>query len=126
MSTGGLMDTEPGGEQTQYEGAHNLSEPHNKQAGQLGDEATGTTTTPPKPATDEPNTQGVSKADKIRYGQSIQEGGMGGKTTSSSGEASDGGFGGTAAQEQKDASFSKERREQGYGGGKDQDRNIGA
>ncbi|KAH7090253.1 hypothetical protein FB567DRAFT_519425 [Paraphoma chrysanthemicola] len=121
-----LMDTEPGGEQTQYEGAHNLSEPHNKQAGQLGDPATGTSTSQPKRATDEPNTQGVTKADKIRYGQSIQEGGMGGKTTSSTGQANDGGFGGTAAQEQQDDSFSKERREQGYGGGKDMDRNIGA
>jgi hypothetical protein len=31
-----LMDTEPGGEQTQYEGVHTFVEPHNKQAGQLG------------------------------------------------------------------------------------------
>tara|TARA_R110002003_G_scaffold9_41_gene781 strand:+ start:33569 stop:33769 length:201 start_codon:yes stop_codon:yes gene_type:complete len=54
------------------------------------DPATGTATSQPKSATDEPNTQGVTKADKIRYGQSIQEGGMGGKTTSSSGEANDG------------------------------------
>jgi hypothetical protein len=35
-------------------------------------------------------------------------------------------FGGTKALEEKDDSFSKERREQGYGGGKDMDRNIGA
>jgi len=34
-----------------------------------------------------PNTQGITPADKIRYGQSIQEGGAGGKTTSSTGEA---------------------------------------
>jgi len=34
-----------------------------------------------------PNTQGITPADKIRYGQSIQEGGMGGKTTSSTGQA---------------------------------------
>jgi hypothetical protein len=31
-----LMDTEPGGEQTQYEGVHTFVEPHAKQAGQLG------------------------------------------------------------------------------------------
>jgi hypothetical protein len=31
-----LMDTEPGGEQTQYEGIHTFVEPHNKQAGQFG------------------------------------------------------------------------------------------
>lgn len=30
------MDTEPGGEQTQYEGAHTFIQPHNKQAGQMG------------------------------------------------------------------------------------------
>lgn len=31
-----LMDTEKGGEQTQYEGVHTFVEPHAKQAGQLG------------------------------------------------------------------------------------------
>lgn len=31
-----LMDTEPGGEQTQYEGAHTFVQPHAKQAGRLG------------------------------------------------------------------------------------------
>jgi hypothetical protein len=51
---------------------------------------------------------------------------MGGKTTSSGGEANDGGFGGTKKIEEEGDSFSKERREQGYGGGKDMDRNIGA
>jgi hypothetical protein len=30
-----LMDTEPGGEQTQYEGIHTFIEPHAKQGGQL-------------------------------------------------------------------------------------------
>ena len=122
-----LMDTEPGGEQTQYEGTHTFVEPHDKQTGQLGDPATGTSTQPPKTPVDEPNTQGVTKADKIRYGQSIQEGGMGGKTTSSTGEAnSEGGFGGTKAISEDADGFRKERREQGYGGGKDMDRNIGA
>lgn len=69
----------------------------------------------------------MSKADKIRYGQSIQEGGMGGKTTGATGEANaEGGFGGTEALNEASDSFSKERREQGYGGGKDMDRKIGA
>ncbi|KAJ4368915.1 hypothetical protein N0V83_005997 [Neocucurbitaria cava] len=162
-----LMDTEIGGEQTQYEGAHTFVEPHNKQAGQLGgtqppssflplyircsyssasfesvftpiykslnllrtDSSEGTSTTRNSSSTsgDEPNTQGVSKSDKIRYGQSIQEGGMGGKTASSTGEANaEGGFGGTQALDESDDSFAKERREQGYGGGKDMDRNVGA
>lgn len=54
---------------------------------------------------------------------------MGGKTTSSTGEAkTEGGFGGTEkldGQEEGEG-FAKERREQGYGGGRDMDRGIGA
>ncbi|KAF2848848.1 hypothetical protein T440DRAFT_469918 [Plenodomus tracheiphilus IPT5] len=122
-----LMDTEPGGEQTQYEGVHTFVEPHAKQAGQLGNPSEGTTEAPDKRATDEPNTQGITKADKIRYGQSIQEGGVGGKTTSSTGEAhQEGGYGGTKAVDDDDDSAAKQRRQQGYGGGKEMDRNIGA
>lgn len=67
--------------------------------------------------TNEPNTQGITPADKIRYGQSIQEGGMGGKTNTVTGEAD------KATDEDSTA---KERREQGYGGSKDMDRTIGA
>lgn len=37
-----------------------------------------------------------------------------------------GGFGGTKAVEGQKDSAGKERREQGYGGGKDMDREIGA
>jgi hypothetical protein len=52
---------------------------------------------------------------------------MGGKTTSSSGEANAGsGFGGTKAAETEADSAAKERREQGYGGERDMDREIGA
>lgn len=51
---------------------------------------------------------------------------MGGKTTSSSGEAAGGGFGGTKATDEVADGFAKERKEQGYGGGRDMDRNIGA
>ncbi|KAH9875267.1 hypothetical protein J1614_004758 [Plenodomus biglobosus] len=122
-----LMNTEPGGEQTQYEGVHTFVDPHAKQAGQLGNPNEGTTESPNKKATDEPNTQGITKADKIRYGQSIQEGGMGGKTTSSTGEASqEGGFGGTKAIDEQDTSAATQRRQQGYGGGQDMDKSIGA
>ncbi|KAF2479298.1 hypothetical protein BDY17DRAFT_305318 [Neohortaea acidophila] len=39
-----LMDTEPGGEQTQYEGAHTDVEPHKKSTGQMGKEEDKTTT----------------------------------------------------------------------------------
>ncbi|KAI1579953.1 hypothetical protein PtrEW13061_010114 [Pyrenophora tritici-repentis] len=77
-----LMDTEPGGErQNQYEGVHTFVEPHSKQAGQFGDPSTGTSTDTKTSDPGAPNTHGITPADKIRYGQSIQEGGMGGKTT---------------------------------------------
>jgi len=122
-----LMDTEPGGEQTQYEGVHTFVKPHAKEAGQLGDASEGATDTLKNMAADEPNTHGISKSDKIRYGQSIQEGGMGGKTAGMTGAAGqEGGFGGTKAVDGQDNGIAKERREQGYGGGKDMDRNIGA
>ncbi|KAH9865087.1 hypothetical protein IAQ61_009033 [Plenodomus lingam] len=118
-----LMNTEPGGEQTQYEGVHTFVEPHAKQA----DPSEGTAETTDKKATDEPNTQGVTRADKIRYGQSIQEGGMGGKTTSSTGEAVQaGGYRGTKAVDEQDDSAAVQRRQQGYGGREDMDRNVGA
>jgi hypothetical protein len=73
-----------------------------------------------------PNTQGITPADKIRYGQSIQEGGMGGKTAGMAGQAkTEGGFGGTVARDEDEDSFSKQRRAQGYGGEHDMDKNIG-
>jgi hypothetical protein len=79
------------------------------------------------PASGAPNTHGITPADKIRYGQSIQESGMGGKTTSSTGEANAGGFGGTEAMEGSGmgASAAQERRQQGYGGDNDMDTEIG-
>lgn len=67
--------------------------------------------------TGEPNTHGITPADKIRYGQSIQESGMGGKTNTTTGEVD------KATDED---SAAKQRKEQGYGGEKDMDRNIGA
>ncbi|PVH99252.1 hypothetical protein DM02DRAFT_643131 [Periconia macrospinosa] len=106
-----LVDTIPGGEDTPYEQDNSDVKPHAKQAGQLGDPVAGTTTHTKSSASDAPNTQGVSVADKIRYGQSIQEGG---------------GFGGTEALDQKDGSAAEQRRAQGYGGEKDMDRSIGA
>jgi hypothetical protein len=52
---------------------------------------------------------------------------MGGKTTSSTGEAStEGGFGGTESLDKGDEDASKTRRDQGYGGERDMDRSIGA
>ncbi|KAF2190670.1 hypothetical protein K469DRAFT_390431 [Zopfia rhizophila CBS 207.26] len=128
-----LVDTEVGGEQTQYEGAHTFTEPHAKEAGQLGetklneDPASGTSSSLHKPASNAPNAQGVTPADKIRYGQSIQQDVMCGKTTGFTGHAStEGSFGGTEALGESTEGFANERREQGYGGGRDMEKNIGA
>ncbi|KAF2257423.1 hypothetical protein BU26DRAFT_599926 [Trematosphaeria pertusa] len=124
-----LIPTEPGGEQTQYEGIHTHVDPPSKQPGQMGDPATSTASPPAhahKAASNAPNTQSVTPAEKMRYGQSIQEGGMGGKTDAATGEAGEeGGFGGTEALEQG-GDAAQERREQGYGGERDMDRSIGA
>jgi hypothetical protein len=70
-----------------------------------------------KSKTGEANTHGITPADKIRYGQSIQEGGMGGKTNTTTGETD---------KPTDDDSAAKSRGEQGYGGSKDMDRTIGA
>lgn len=50
---------------------------------------------------------------------------MGGKTNASGQANSEGGFGGTEAMDE-DEDAAKSRREQGYSGNKDMDRNIGA
>lgn len=93
------------------------------------DPATGTSTSDStsNSNSNEPNTQGITPADKIRYGQSIQEGGMGGKTSNSTGEArTEGGFGGTEGLDEEGESAAQSRREQGYGGEKDMARDVGA
>ncbi|OAL50128.1 hypothetical protein IQ07DRAFT_644369 [Pyrenochaeta sp. DS3sAY3a] len=122
------ISTEIGGEQTQYEGTHTFVDPPSKLAGQLGATDSSAQHTHQAPA-DIPKTQGVSKADKIRYGQSIQEGGAGGKTVGMQGDASvGGGFGGTKAiheQDQEDGA-AKGRMEQGYGAGRDMSGDVGA
>ncbi|KAJ4297581.1 hypothetical protein N0V90_005474 [Kalmusia sp. IMI 367209] len=156
-----LMDTEIGGENTQYEGSHTFVEPHDKQAGQLGgmssvpihiiifllsirilsshassaftyldpDATTGTKLQDQvhKSASTGPNSQGVTPAEKLRYGQSIQEGGGGAGRTDASGQASsEGGFGGTEKLEADAGGSAQQRRAQGYGKETDMDQNIGA
>ncbi|KAJ4983806.1 hypothetical protein SVAN01_10726 [Stagonosporopsis vannaccii] len=150
----GLMDTEKGGEQTQYEAEHTDMLPHKQEAGQLGGHALLTIalthcrtlpSPPPPPSsnllltpptasavqgpstsqptststakTNEPNSVGITPADKIRYGQSIQEGGMGGKTGTVSGEAD---------KATDEPSAERERGQQGYGGARDMRRDVGA
>ncbi|KAI4170375.1 MAG: hypothetical protein LQ343_004997 [Gyalolechia ehrenbergii] len=60
--------------------------------------------------------RGAQTAENIRYGQTISEGGMGGKTTEAGGSANQGGYGSTDAQAGQD-SAEKSRQEQGYGSG---------
>jgi hypothetical protein len=152
-----LMDTEPGGESGQYEGNLGYIDPVAKQAGQLGgtsapipphpltplllfrlaflltpqttDPATGTQMADqaPKSASTGPNSQGVTPAEKMRYGQTIQESGGGaGRTEDAKGQASsEGGFGGTERMVEEEGDTARQRKVQGYGGDKDMDRNIG-
>ncbi|KAF1977988.1 hypothetical protein BU23DRAFT_499002 [Bimuria novae-zelandiae CBS 107.79] len=124
-----LMDTEPGGQSGQYEGNLGYVEPHNKQAGQLGDPSTGTQPSDQahKSASTGPNSQGVTPAEMLRYGQAIQESGGGAGRTDASGQASsEGGFGGTEKLEGGEEDAAARRRAQGYGGKVDMDRTIGA
>jgi hypothetical protein len=151
-----LMDTEPGGESGQYEGNLGYIDPVAKQSGQLGgtsphpplsidsstpfrsaflltrpttDPATGTQMADqtPKSASTGPNSQGVTPAEKMRYGQTIQESGGGaGRTADAKGQASsEGGFGGTERLAEEEGDAVNQRKVQGYGGDKDMDRNIG-
>ncbi|KAJ9603203.1 hypothetical protein H2200_012498 [Cladophialophora chaetospira] len=104
-----MMDTSPGGENTQYESIKTETVPTEKQRGQLG---SGPNSSDTPPADEE---RGQKTADNIRYGQNISESGMGGKTTAQSGSAGQqGGYGGAPdqAEEQTDT-----RSQQGYGGG---------
>lgn len=72
--------------------------------------------------------QGEKKAENIRYGQTISEGGMSGFTEGHSGEANQGGFGRTkdASDEGASTGAGESRRAAGYGGSEDQNREIGA
>ncbi|CAD0111581.1 unnamed protein product [Aureobasidium uvarum] len=68
-----LMDTQPGGDTegstSQYTAINTVTVPHKKSGGQFGIEAA-------KKAE-----EGEKTAEKIRYGQSLSENGMGGQTT---------------------------------------------
>ncbi|KXT06189.1 hypothetical protein AC578_1432 [Pseudocercospora eumusae] len=104
-----FMDTEIGGEQTQYESQSTSQTPHKKSAGQLGSSSEHTTTDPS--STEEgiqaQKARGQQTAENLRYGQTVSEGGMSGFTNgTSSGEG--------GAEEVVDG-----RRVAGYAGGND-------
>ncbi|KAF7185229.1 hypothetical protein HII31_13504 [Pseudocercospora fuligena] len=104
-----LMDTEIGGEQTQYESQSTSQQPHKKSAGQFGSSSEQTTTDPSN--TEEGikamKERGEQTAENIRYGQTISEGGMSGFTTGQSGEVD------------RNEERAEGRSAAGYGGGND-------
>ncbi|KAE9375739.1 hypothetical protein N431DRAFT_437245 [Stipitochalara longipes BDJ] len=112
----GMMDTEPGGENTQYESANTFTKPHAKSQGQFSD---------PNPneakqqLEQQKRERGEQTAENIRYGETISEHGFGGETVGNSGEANQGaGFGREVEDGDGNADGNGQmRREQGYGGG---------
>lgn len=122
-----LLSTEPGGEQTQYEGAVTENQPPKKSGGQMGAAATTEDPSNTAAAAKQQAERGQQTAENIRYGQTISEGGMGGMTKGQQGKAEKEGFGrvkeGSGSAEEGGA---EERVKAGYGGGKDMDRDVGA
>jgi hypothetical protein len=144
------MDTEIGGEQTQYaitsqpterrnplankktntrpsryESEHTDTVPHKKSGGQLGQAET-SVDVQPEAAAKQKAERGEKTAENIRYGQAISESGVGGFTTGSEGSAAQEGVGRQQKQEQDSADAVQSRKAEGYGGEKDMDREIGA
>ncbi|KAK5175191.1 uncharacterized protein LTR77_000328 [Saxophila tyrrhenica] len=126
----GLMDTEKGvthNTDPRYEGKNTELTPHSKSTGQLGQASDKTTLDPSKTAegAQQQAERGEKTAENIRYGQTISEGGMGGQTSVQQGEAEKEGYG-RLGDKAEEGDAKQERREQGYGGEKDMDREIGA
>ncbi|KAL8902389.1 MAG: hypothetical protein Q9192_000016 [Flavoplaca navasiana] len=110
-----LMDTEPGGEGNQYESIQTVTNPHSKQGGQMGEPETQPDSVKEQQAQDKAD-RGARTAENVRYGQTISEGGMGGKTTEAGGSANQGSYGSSYGQAGQD-SAEETRQEQGYGPG---------
>jgi len=99
-----LMDTEPGGENSQYESTATFTKPHSKSEGQFGDS---TPTEASQVSQKEKAERGEKTAENVRYGEAISEHGFGGETV--------GNEGGVGVGEGK--TTGQVRRAQGYGGG---------
>lgn len=109
------MDTQAGGENSQYESIKTVTNPHSKQGGQMGEEETEVDSVSSQQQQQKVH-RGEKTAENVRYGQKISEEGMGGRTTEAGGNADQDGFGTTDAQEGID-SAEDSRQEQGYGSG---------
>ncbi|EKD12806.1 uncharacterized protein L3040_006961 [Drepanopeziza brunnea f. sp. 'multigermtubi'] len=109
-----LMDTEPGGENTQYESQATFMKSPKKSTGQFGNADAGEPNEADCQAAAEKAQRGEKTAENIRYGQAISEHGFGGETVM-------GGSGAPVGEGQDSAAAATEqaRRAQGYGGGSD-------
>ncbi|KAK0367375.1 hypothetical protein LTR91_007366 [Friedmanniomyces endolithicus] len=126
----GLMETDPGGEDQQYEGNLHTADPHRKSAGQLGQSASESHTTTDPSQTDAGKQQAAERGEKtaenIRYGQTISEtGGMGGMTQGMEGSTEQAGFGGGVGGTAEESGGADTRTLQGYGGKEDMSREVG-
>ncbi|APA11842.1 hypothetical protein sscle_08g066120 [Sclerotinia sclerotiorum 1980 UF-70] len=101
-----LMDTERGGENTQYESQNTFTQSHAKDQGTFGDSTGPTEATLQKNA--EHKARGEQTAENIRFGEAISEHGFGGETVGNSR-----GVGGVGEKEETDDT----RRKMGYGEG---------
>jgi len=115
-----MMDTEPGGESTQYESIDTDNKPHAKQGGQMGEpqtEVDSTSSEQQQQQQQQKSERGEKTAENIRYGESISEHGFGGQTTGNSGQANqDTGYGSTKFHDSSEDAV-QTREDQGYGPG---------
>ncbi|KAB8294880.1 hypothetical protein EYC80_006841 [Monilinia laxa] len=102
-----LMDTERGGENTQYESQHTFTQSHAKDQGTFGDSTKPTEATLQSSA--EHKARGEQTAENIRYGEAISEHGFGGETV--------GNGGGVGGGSEKHEGTEDTRRKMGYGEG---------
>jgi len=99
------MDTEPGGENTQYESVNTFTKPHAKAEGQFGDSNPNEAD---QQAAKEKKERGEKTAENVRYGEAISEHGFGGETV-----GNDGGVG----RGMEEGTKEQARGVQGYGEG---------
>ncbi|CAG8971880.1 hypothetical protein HYALB_00007795 [Hymenoscyphus albidus] len=112
-----MMDTEPGGEQTQYEGQQTTKLPgHIKHTGQFN--TTHRTTEKDDAFETLKKQRGEKTAESIRFGQAISQQGFGGKIVGnleSAEKAST--YGGVKDDGNAEKDTQQTRKEMGYGGG---------
>ncbi|KAH7407417.1 hypothetical protein BKA64DRAFT_721232 [Cadophora sp. MPI-SDFR-AT-0126] len=128
-----LMDTEPGGENTQYESQDTFTKSPKKSTGQLGATAPTEDNEADVHRASQKSARGEKTAENIRFGEAISEHGFGGETLGNTGEAksslpgkgegtggrtrrSQGSFGEGMDSEER-VRLERARREMGYGEG---------